>query len=209
MEDWIPVISGLGGALIGAFAGYLGTRQAQKHSLAVARLARVQNREDQAVAALAALFGELQHHVSSVPDGLKPGLTNEARAASRAERELWDERLHERIAPARVAIVAIRDADVRSRLNESLELLEEWKGGLVYAFHNRSRRWVMGQLVSHAVDCIGAWQREEELPEPNEGFREARESTELWIEELEASIKSAEERESSAPGDRKLSSATE
>jgi FtsZ-binding cell division protein ZapB len=103
-------------------------------------------------------------------------MTSEARASLTAVRQTWDEKLQDHIAPAQLAIGVIRDMMVRHRLHEAMNLLETWDGGLVYAFHNRSRVWVLRGDVSHAVDTVGAWQREEELPEPSSAFMEARES---------------------------------
>ncbi|MET7816624.1 hypothetical protein ABZT26_38045, partial [Streptomyces sp. NPDC005395] len=108
-------------------------------------------------------------------------------------RQTWDEELQDHIAPARLAIGVIRNKKVRHRLNEAMNLLESWDSGLVYAFHNRSRVWVLRGVVSHAVDTVGAWQREEELPEPNPAFMEARESLAARRDEWEAIAEAEEE----------------
>ncbi|MFJ2651820.1 hypothetical protein ACIO1C_34485 [Streptomyces sp. NPDC087420] len=184
--DWISPVSGLVGALVGAAATYSGTRQAQNKALEDTRQARREAKQDQAVVTLATAFGDLHQHVRSVPDDREPGMATEAAAALKVARQTWDERLQDHIAPARLAIGVIRDSKVRSRLNEAMTLLEAWDSGLVYAFHGRSRVWVLRGVVSHAVDCVGAWQREEQLPEPNPAFTKARESLAAKRDEWEA-----------------------
>ncbi len=120
-------------------------------------------------------------------------MSTEEAAALTAVRQTWDERLQDHIAPVRLAIGVIRERKVRHRLNEAMNLLEVWDSGLAYAFHGRSRVWVLRGVVSHAVDCVGAWQREEALPEPNRAFREARESLEAKQAEWEAIDEAQEE----------------
>ncbi|MGC5562561.1 hypothetical protein ACPYPG_06915 [Streptomyces sp. FR-108] len=192
--DWLSPVSGLVGALVGAGVSYLATHQAQAKALADARQARLQAKQDQAVTTLAAAFGELHQHVRSVPADYGPGMSDEEAAALTAARKTWDEQLQDHIAPARLAIGVIRDSKVRHRLKEAMNLLEVWDSGLVYAFHGRSRVWVLRGVISHAVDCVGAWQREEPLPEPNGAFTEARESLAIKRDEWEA-IAEAEEEE--------------
>lgn len=191
--DWISPVSGLVGALFGAAATYGGTRQAQNKALADARQARLQAKQDQAVTTLAKAFGDLHKHVRNVPGDREPGMSAEEGAALTVARQTWDEKLQDHIAPVRLAIGVIRDRKVRHRLNEAMNLLEVWDSGLVYAFHGRSRVWVLRGVISHAVDCVGAWQREEALPEPNRAFGEARESLAAKRDEWEAIAEAEEE----------------
>ncbi|MEU2500267.1 hypothetical protein ACPCC5_27305 [Streptomyces pseudogriseolus] len=191
--DWISPVSGLVGALVGAGLSYLGTHRAQAKALADARLARLQAKQDQAVTTLAETFGDLQKHVREVPGEWEPGMDAGAAAAVTAARQAWDEKLQDLIAPARLAIGVIRDKKLRRRLNETMNLLEEWESGLVYAFHGRSRVGVLRGVIAHAVECVGAWQREEALPEPNHAFREARVSMQAKRDEWEAIAEAQEE----------------
>ncbi|WP_126900575.1 hypothetical protein [Streptomyces sp. WAC 01325] len=191
--DWISPVSGLVGALVGAGLSYLGTHRAQAKALADARLARLQAKQDQAVTALAETFGNLQKHVREVPGDWEPGMDVEATAALTAARAAWDGQLQDFIAPARLAIGVIRDKKLRHRLNETMNLLEEWDRGLVYAFYRRSRVGVLHGVITHAVDCVGAWQREDAMPEPNHAFRKARESMQAKRDEWEAIDEAREE----------------
>ncbi|MDI6407829.1 hypothetical protein QLX52_03055 [Streptomyces albus] len=121
-------------------------------------------------------------------------MSNEEAAALTAVRKTWDEQLQGHIAPARLATGVIRDSKLRHRLNEAMNLLEVWDSVLVYAVHGQSPAWVLHRVIAHAVDCVGAWQREEPLPDPNDAFTEARKSLASKQDEWEA-IAEAEEEE--------------
>ncbi|WP_326669058.1 hypothetical protein [Streptomyces canus] len=185
--DWISPVSGLVGALVGAAASYLGTHRAQAKALADARQARLEAKQDTAVATLADTFGKLQRHVRDVPGDRERGLDAEESTAFTATRQAWDQKLEDLTAPARIAVGVIRDEALRERLYQTLDLLDGWQSGLEYAYRGgaRSRAWVLRGILSHAVECVGAWQREEPLPESNHAYSDAVESLELKREEHE------------------------
>jgi hypothetical protein len=193
--DWISPVSGLIGALVGATATYVGTHQAQAKALAHARQARLEAKQDTAVATLADTFGKLQRHVRDVPGAQERGLDTEESAAFTAARQTWDQKLEDLTAPARIAVGVLRDEALRARLYQTLDLLDSWQSGLEYAYRGgaRSRAWVLRGVLSHAVECVGAWQREEPLPEPNHAYSEAVESLEWKREEHEATAKAEAE----------------
>ncbi|MFF1272708.1 hypothetical protein ACFVZC_04735 [Streptomyces marokkonensis] len=185
--DWISPVSGLVGALVGAAASYLGTHRAQVKALADARQARLEAKQDTAVATLADTFGKLQRHVRDVPGARERGLDPKESAAFTAARLAWDQKLEDLTAPARIAVGVIRDEALREHLYQALDLLDGWQSGLEYAYRGgaHSRAWVLRGVLSHAVECVGAWQREEPLPEPNQAYCDAVESMELKREEHE------------------------
>ncbi len=193
--DWLSPVSGLVGALVGAAATYGGTRQAQHKALADARRARLEAKQDTAVATLADTFGKLQRHVRDVPGVRERGLDAEESAAFTAARQTWDQKLGDLTAPARIAVGVIRDEALRARLYQTLDLLDAWQSGLEYAYRGgaRSRAWVLRGVISHAVECVGAWQREEPMPEPNHAYSDAVESLELKREEAEATAQAEAE----------------
>ncbi|MFI1108827.1 hypothetical protein ACH4TU_12825 [Streptomyces physcomitrii] len=188
--DWLSPVSGLVGALVGAAAGYGGTRQAQNRALAAERQARLDAKQDVAMTTLADTFGKLQRHVRGVPGTPEYAPDTEEFAAVDAAERTWDQKLEDLTAPARIAVGVLRDEALRARLHQSLDLLDAWQSGLEYAYRGRvparSRAWVLRGILSHAVECVGAWQREEPLPEPNEAYGEAVDSLELKREEAEA-----------------------
>ncbi|MEU6733316.1 hypothetical protein ABZ929_08925 [Streptomyces physcomitrii] len=188
--DWLSPVSGLVGALVGAGAGYFGTRQAQSRALAAERQARLDAKQDVATATLSDTFGKLQRHVREVPGPHELAPHTEEFAESDAAERTWDQKLEDLTAPARIAVGVLRDEALRARLHQSLDLLDAWQSGLEYAYRGRasarSRAWVLRGILSHAVECVGAWQREEPLPEPNEAYGHAVESLELKREQAES-----------------------
>ncbi|GIJ57156.1 hypothetical protein [Virgisporangium aurantiacum] len=202
--DWLSPVSGFVGTVVGAGVSYFATRQAQANTVADARQARLQAKQDQAVTALAAAFGALHQHARHVPNDRERWTGNEEAAALRATCDTWNEQLQNHIAPARIAIGVIRDSHLRHRLDEAMKLLETWNSGLENAFHGRDRVWLLRGIIAHAVDCVGAWQREEPLPEPNHAFARARDSLATKEDEWEAEAEAREEerqRRAAAPGD--------
>ncbi|MFE9764774.1 hypothetical protein ACFYPC_09625 [Streptomyces sp. NPDC005808] len=193
--DWLSPVSGLVGALVGAGLSYFGTHRAQVKALEDARQARLEAKQDTAVATLADTFGKLQRHVRDVPGARERGLDAEESAAFTAARETWDQELEDLTAPARVAVGVIRDEALRARLYQTLDLLDGWQSGLEYAYRGgaRSRAWVLRGVLAHAVACVGAWQREEPMPEPNDAYSDAVESLELKREEHEATAQAEAE----------------
>ncbi|MFJ4700625.1 hypothetical protein ACIP5N_21395 [Streptomyces sp. NPDC088768] len=191
--DWLSPVSGLVGALVGAAASYLGTHKAQAKALEDAKQARLEAKQDVAVAVLADTFGQLQRHVRHLPQAREPFLNRAQSEQLAAVRQAWDQELEDLIAPARIAVETIRDEELRALLHEAMELLGEWQSGLEYAYYGRSRSWVLSGVISHAVACVGAWQREERLPEPGFAFREARSSLEQKREEWQHAHEAEEE----------------
>ncbi|WP_405803754.1 hypothetical protein OG729_01590 [Streptomyces sp. NBC_00210] len=143
--DWLSPVSGLVGALVGAAATYVGAHQAQARALAEARQARLEAKQDTAVATLADTFGKLQRHIRDVPGARERGLDAEASAEFTAARQTWDQKLEDLTGPARIAVGVIRDEAVRARLRETLDVLDAWQSGLEYAYRGgaRSRAWVL------------------------------------------------------------------
>lgn len=191
--DWISPLSGLVGAIAGAAASYLGTHQAQARALKDARQARVEAKQDAAVALLANGFAELHRLIRSVPEASHPNLSMQGLQDLAEAEAAWDRQLHDLLGPVRIAIETMRDQELRSRLQEVVRLLQQWEDALEYAYHRSRRAWVLGGIVDHAVACVGAWQREDAMPEPNWAFRKAKESAELREEEWQYAREAEEE----------------
>ncbi|MFF4227745.1 hypothetical protein [Streptomyces sp. NPDC001820] len=190
--DWLSPLSGLVGALVGAAASYLGTHNAQARALADARQARVDSTQDAAIAVLANVFAELHRHMRSVPEENRRQMDRQAREELAAAERAWDGQLRDLLGPVRIAIETLRDKGLRDRLQGVIGLLESWDDDLEYAYRSQ-RSWVLGGLVDHAVACVGAWQREEAMPEPNLAVQNAKKSAQLKDEEWQLTCEAADE----------------
>ncbi|MFD3731465.1 hypothetical protein [Streptomyces sp. NPDC058632] len=191
--DWLSPLSGLVGAIAGAAATYLGTHQAQARALKDARQARVEAKQDAAIVVLSDGFAQLHRHIRSVPEISQPNLDMEGLRELAAAEAAWDRQLHDLLGPVRIAVEAIRDKELRVRLQEVVSQLAQWEYELKYAYYRSRRAWVLGGLVDHAVECVGAWQREEALPEPNWAYQRAKESVETREEEWRLTLEAQEE----------------
>jgi hypothetical protein len=181
------------GAIAGAAASYLGTHQAQARALKDARQARVEAKQDAAVVLLSDGFAQLHRHIRSMPESSQPHLNIEGLRELAAAEAAWDRQLHDLLGPVRIAVETIRDKELRVHLQEIVSQLAQWEYELEYAYFRSRRAWVLGGLVDHAVECVGAWQREEALPEPNWAYRRAKESVEAREEEWRHTQEAQEE----------------
>jgi hypothetical protein len=187
--DWLNAVSVLAAAVIGAAAGYLGTYKAQKAQLTEAQRARLDAKQDAAVAVLADTFGKLLRHAREFPERHR----NSDEAPLRHAEAEWGRVLQDLTEPARLAIGVIRDDELRELLEETVALLQDWDWGLQPAFTLRSRPSTVHGIVSHAVACVSAWQREKPMPLPNEAFQRARDSVEQVAEEAQYAREAEEE----------------
>ncbi|MDX2595290.1 hypothetical protein PV343_24025 [Streptomyces sp. WI03-4A] len=191
--DWLSPLSGLVGAIVGAAASYLGTHQAQARAIKDARQSRVEAKQDAAVLLLSNGFAELHKHIRSVPESSQPHLGTQALQELAAAQAAWDRQLRDLLGPVRIAVEAMRDKELRHRLQEGVSLLEQWEYELEYAYFQSRRAWVLGGIVDDAVACVGAWQREDAMPEPNNAYRRAKESVETHEEEWRLTLEAQEE----------------
>lgn len=191
--DWLPPLSGLVGAIVGAAASYLGTHQAQARAIKDARQTRVEAKQDAAVLLLSNGFAELHRHIRSVPEASQLDRGMEALQELARTEAAWDRQLHDLLGPVRIAVETMRDKELRDRLQEAVSLLEQWEYELEYAYRLSRRTWVLGGIVDHAVACVGAWQREDAVPEPNSAYRRAKESVEAHEAEWQLTLEAQEE----------------
>ncbi|MBB4712717.1 hypothetical protein [Streptomyces luteogriseus] len=142
--------------------------------------ARREMAEGEAAASLASELIRIRRHLSNMPDKF-----NIVRARDRiawtglmaeAKRSEWNATLDEFFAPAEVAARSLRNRALRARMLDILEILSFWwalntfEPGLM----NQNS---MRETVKHALECLGAWQREESIPTAVPPFTKMRE---LW-----------------------------
>ncbi|MEU6877666.1 hypothetical protein [Streptomyces sp. NPDC046712] len=122
----------------------------------------------------------IRHHLSIMPDEFnnvrgrdRIAWTGTMAAAKHSE---WNATFDDFFGPAEVAARSLRDEILRTRLLDVLEILGFWwalntfEPGLM----NRNS---MREAVRHALEWLGAWQRQERIPNPKPPFTQMRE---LW-----------------------------
>ncbi|MET9730595.1 hypothetical protein ABZZ79_08025 [Streptomyces sp. NPDC006458] len=160
--EWASIIPVLLGALVSGVAGYFGQRWQASH----AERGRLQAKQDAAVAALAEEFLRIKGHLRNMPE--VPAEGSEASAEQWAAVRAWHDSLDDHLGPATVAAQAIRDDQLRTRLLQTLEVLEAWRD--LDSDTPYMAKWTARSLITHSVDCIGAWQRGEPVPTESRDF---------------------------------------
>lgn len=160
--EWASIIPVLLGALVSGVAGYFGQRWQASH----AERGRLQAKQDAAVTALAQEFLRIKGHLRNMPE--VPTERSEASAEQWAAVRAWHDSLDDHLGPATVAAQTIRDDQLRTRLLQTLEVLEAWRDldcDIPYM-----AKWTARNLITHSVDCIGAWQRGGPVPAESRDF---------------------------------------
>ncbi|MFG2650969.1 hypothetical protein [Streptomyces sp. NPDC048436] len=163
MNEWIAGAFGLGGTVIGGGASFAGTAWQQRKAAEAGKEAA----ENSAAATLAAELVRIRQHLNALPDGLVSRPSENKSEATQvlvyAIQSDWHAKLGNLIVPAEVATRILRDADIRGRELEIFDLLGRWP---ILNFQQAAimNRYSMGEIVNHALECAGAWQRQDEMP---------------------------------------------
>lgn len=185
--DWLSPVTGLVGALIGASASTVTARIVLKHQLNDAREAREDAERTAVVGALSRNLDALEAHASLVPEPRR-GPENHSRESlerEAAEENSWEDAWEVKLRAVKVGALEVRHEDLRIRLLSALEYVQQLHV-LEYAFHGRTRRWVLSGVVEDMTQAVYAWRRgENALPAPNRAYQAAKDAFETNVEEWE------------------------
>ncbi|MFF9017214.1 hypothetical protein ACF09C_30145 [Streptomyces sp. NPDC014870] len=167
---------GLGGALVGAALSFQGTVYQQK------KLAGERRQEAEGTAA-AALVGELirmRQHLAAMPAEYDRGQARDRIAwvglMTSARESEWHRGFEEIFAPAEAAARTLRNPILRERLLHVLTMLDNW-WALNTVNPGAMTKRSMREMINHALEWLGAWQREDPIPEPDTSYLR---TYELW-----------------------------
>lgn len=134
--------------------------------------------ENSAAATLAAELIRIRQHVNVLPDALVSRQSEDPQAATQvlvqAIQSEWHAILEQLIVPAEVAARILRDEEIRARELEILDLLGKWPA-LNLQKAALMNRYSMREIVNNALECVGAWQRQDGIPLPAQSLIAARE----------------------------------
>ncbi|MEV8324059.1 hypothetical protein [Kitasatospora sp. NPDC056731] len=164
---WVPAIVSLAATVVGGglsiTASIVTQRQQAKSTRQLAVTQRSESLADRAIQELYAL----KEHVQLRPH----------RITMWSE---WEAGLKNRTGTLRTTIIRLRDRELRERLTKTMELLDlselmtqgVWGGSPL----------LPRQLCDHAIECLGAFVRNEPLPPAAEAFETAKRVELAWLE---------------------------
>ncbi|MFF1604963.1 hypothetical protein ACFVYV_47670 [Streptomyces mirabilis] len=171
---WVGAIFGLGGTALGGGLSIWASISAQRHQARAARELVVSQRMDAAADSAIQMFFQIKQHVRGRP--------TESEAEGHQRIELWEKSLRNQVSKLEPILLRIRDAEFRLRLTQVAEFLawsdvtEPQLGGSIN---------ILSRLCDHALDCLGAFVRDEPLPAEEGGLAWARRVEHAYGEVME------------------------
>jgi transcriptional regulator with XRE-family HTH domain len=104
-------------------------------------------------------------------------------AVDQAAVDEWERQRDELLRGVRMAVLDIGDAELRSRLEESFQILERWAGPMHYARQSEARTRYLA--ATETLEAIGAFRRGDPLPERSADYLSTKDFVGLYLEELE------------------------
>ncbi|WP_369271123.1 hypothetical protein AB5J55_14760 [Streptomyces sp. R11] len=171
---WVGAIFGLGGTALGGGLSIWASISAQRHQAKAARELVVSQRVDAAADSVIQMFFQIKQHVRGRPP------EGETEGHQRIQR--WEKSLQDQVSKLEPILLRIRDREFRLRLTQVAEFLawsdvtEPQLGGSVT---------ILSALCDHALDCLGAFVRDEPLPAEEGGMAWARRVEHAYGEVME------------------------
>ncbi|MFJ9634066.1 hypothetical protein ACIRU8_40910 [Streptomyces sp. NPDC101175] len=171
---WIGAIFGLGGTALGGGLSIWASISAQRHQAKAARQLVVSQRVDAAADSAIQMFFQIKQHVRGRP--------TESGSEGHLAIEQWEKSLQNQVSKLEPILLRIRDSEFRLRLTQVAEFLawsdvtEPQLGGSVN---------ILSGLCDHALDCLGAFVRDEPLSAEGGGLAWARRVEQAYGEVME------------------------
>ncbi|MFI9206321.1 hypothetical protein [Streptomyces sp. NPDC053048] len=144
----LPAAFGFAGTLIGALVAATATRAAQSKALSAAKAAQDKAEEREATAIIA------QAAVQAREEALEESSATD-----------WSRFGRDALTPAEVAVFALRDAELRERVDQALRIARHAAADEAFLeVVNSSRYGVVNEASREVLVCLGANLRGEELP---------------------------------------------
>ncbi|MGW4437029.1 hypothetical protein ACWELO_14895 [Streptomyces sp. NPDC004596] len=171
---WVGAIFGVVGTLMGGGLSIWATVIAQRQQAQAARQLAIAQRVDTAVDSAIQMFFQIKQHVRGRPSEFQEG--------ARQRIEVWQRSLQQQVSKLEPILLRIRDESFRFRLSKIAELLA-WPEVSEPALEGSPQ--ILTDLCAHALDCLGALARDEQLPPEGSGLTRARRVETLHSEYLE------------------------
>ncbi|MEO3764592.1 hypothetical protein [Streptomyces sp. B8F3] len=173
---WIGATFGLIGTIVGGAVSIATTIMANRLQAKAARQQVIDERIDSAAEVATSEFVRLKQHFWV---GLGSGREVE-------RNEAWEEALHDRLAALEPVLLRMRHRELRSRLHSVTEFLRHYSEieDITWDGHPLLPQ----QLCEHALECLGAFVRDEPVPEPDRSFSQADHVEAVWYNNVIAPV---------------------
>ncbi|MFD7324854.1 hypothetical protein ACFV9D_27840 [Streptomyces sp. NPDC059875] len=122
----------------------------------------------------------MRQHLSGMPAEYGRGQARDRIAwvglMTSARESEWNRGFEEIFAPAEAAARTLRNPALRERLLHVLDMLNHW-WALNSVNPGVMNKRSMHEMINHALEWLGAWQREDPIPEPGAPYLRVHE---LW-----------------------------
>lgn len=178
----VGAIFGLGGTIVGGGLSIWTTITAQRQQAQAARQLVIAQRVDTAVDSAIQMFFQIKQHIRGRPSEFEDGAP--------ARLEVWQKALHQQVHKLEPTLLRIRDEALRLRLSKIAEFL---------AWSDMSEPGLGGSagtltdLCDHALECLGAFVRDEPVPVEGVGLTRARQVESLYLEVMAERAREYEE----------------
>ncbi|MFB6752559.1 hypothetical protein ACFCX6_16690 [Streptomyces sp. NPDC056353] len=171
---WVGAIFGVGGTIVGGVLSLWATVIAQRQQAHASRQLAIAQRVDTAVDSAIQMFFQIKQHVR--------GRSSEFEEGAQSRIDLWQRSLQQQVNKLEPILLRIRDESFRLRLSKIAELLA-WSDVSEPGLEGSPQ--ILADLCDHALDCLGAFVRDEQLPPEGTGLTQARRVEALYSEHME------------------------
>ncbi|CAM5671119.1 hypothetical protein STENM327S_03004 [Streptomyces tendae] len=171
---WVGAIFGVVGTIIGGGLSLWATVIAQRQQARASRQLVVAQRFDTAVDSAIQMFFQIKQHVRGRPSEFQEG--------AQQRLDVWQRSLQQQVNKLEPILLRMREEPSRLRLSQIAELLA-WPDISEPALEGSPQ--ILTDLCDHALDCLGALVRDEQLPPEGVGLTRARRVETLYSEHME------------------------
>ncbi|MEU5030190.1 hypothetical protein [Streptomyces milbemycinicus] len=171
---WVGAIFGVCGTVVGGGLSIWATAIAQRQQAQAARQLVIDQRVDTAADSAIQMFFQIKQHVRGRP--------SERAERAREHIIVWEKALDQQVSKLEPVLLRIRDREFRLRLSQVAEFLA-WRDVMEPQLGGSPD--VLGQLCEHALECLGAFVRDEPLPPEEGGMSWARRVEQAYGEVME------------------------
>jgi len=171
---WVGAAFGLVGTGVGGGLSIWASITAQQHQARASRELVIAQRVDAAADSAIQMFFQIKQHVRGRP--------SEQAEGARERIKIWEKALRQQVSKLEPVLLRIRDREFRLRLSKVAEFLA-WHEVMEPQLGGSPD--VLSQLCDHALECLGAFVRDEPLPSEEGGMTWARRVEQTYGEVME------------------------